>query len=68
MRGDARVNDHPTPEELEGVAWNRVPAGRIREILLHVLNGCGDCKAALAPHLGGAARPRGAARSGPLPS
>jgi tetratricopeptide (TPR) repeat protein len=46
------VNDHPTPEELEGVAWNRVPAGRIREILLHVLNGCTSCKAALAPHFG----------------
>jgi tetratricopeptide (TPR) repeat protein len=46
------VNDHPTPEELEGVAWNRVPAGRVREILLHVLNGCGACKEALAPHFG----------------
>jgi tetratricopeptide (TPR) repeat protein len=47
------VNDHPTVEELEGVAWNRVPASRVREILLHILNGCGECKAILAPHLGG---------------
>jgi tetratricopeptide (TPR) repeat protein len=46
------VNDHPSPEELEGVAWNRVPPGRVREILLHILNGCGPCKAALAPHFG----------------
>jgi tetratricopeptide (TPR) repeat protein len=46
------VNDHPTPEELEGVAWNRVPPGRVREILLHILNGCAPCKAALAPHFG----------------
>ncbi|HEY3566524.1 MAG TPA: hypothetical protein VGP73_01225 [Thermoanaerobaculia bacterium] len=46
------MNDHPTPEELEGLAWNRVPPGRIREILLHVLNGCSSCKAAMAPHFG----------------
>ena len=46
------MNDHPTPEELEGVAWNRVPPGRVREILLHILNGCASCKAALAPHFG----------------
>lgn len=53
MRGeDSRVNDHPTPEELEGMAWNRVPEGRMREILLHVLSGCTACKAALAPHFG----------------
>jgi tetratricopeptide (TPR) repeat protein len=46
------VNEHPTPQELEGMAWNRVSGDRIREILLHVLNGCASCKAALAPHFG----------------
>ncbi|MFL6235367.1 MAG: hypothetical protein ACJ76N_19685 [Thermoanaerobaculia bacterium] len=44
------MNDHPTPEELEGVAWNRVSPGRVREILFHILNGCASCKAVLAPH------------------
>jgi len=53
VRGeDSRVNDHPTPEELEGIAWNRVSEGRMREILLHVLGGCAACKAAIAPHFG----------------
>lgn len=52
MREDPRVNDHPTPEELEGIAWNRVPPSRVREILLHVLNGCASCKAAVSPHFG----------------
>jgi tetratricopeptide (TPR) repeat protein len=46
------VNEHPTPQELEGMAWNRVSERRIREILLHVLNGCASCKAAMAPHFG----------------
>jgi tetratricopeptide (TPR) repeat protein len=53
VRGeDFRVNDHPTPEELEGMAWNRVSEGRMREILLHVLGGCAECKAAMSPHFG----------------
>jgi tetratricopeptide (TPR) repeat protein len=49
---DPRVSDHPTPEELEGLVWNRVSAGRRREILRHVLGGCAECKAVLAPHFG----------------
>jgi len=53
VRGeDSRVNDHPTPEELAGMAWNRVSEGRMREILLHVLSGCATCKAVLTPHFG----------------
>ncbi|HET9212541.1 MAG TPA: hypothetical protein VFR03_19210 [Thermoanaerobaculia bacterium] len=47
-----QMNEHPTPEELEGIAWNRVSARRMREILLHVLSGCASCKAAMAPHFG----------------
>src|SRR4051794_29718307 len=50
--GGPRVNDHPTPEELEGMAWNCVSAGRMREILLHVLSGCAACRSAMAPHFG----------------
>ncbi|HEY4596896.1 MAG TPA: hypothetical protein VIJ02_10880, partial [Thermoanaerobaculia bacterium] len=46
------MNDHPTPEELEGLAWNRVSAGRMREILLHILSGCAACRSAMSPHFG----------------
>ena len=52
MKEDSRVNDHPAPEELEGLVWNRVSDGRRREILRHVLSGCAACKAVLAPHFG----------------
>ncbi len=52
MIEELSVNDHPTPEELEGLVWNRVSGGRRREILLHVLRGCTACKAVLAPHFG----------------
>jgi len=45
--------DHPTPAELEGFVWNRVPAGRSRDIVMHLFRGCAKCRAALIPHLEG---------------
>jgi tetratricopeptide (TPR) repeat protein len=47
------VNDHPTPEELEGFVWNRVPSGRTREIVGHIVRGCVQCRAVLGPHFAG---------------
>jgi tetratricopeptide (TPR) repeat protein len=47
------VNDHPTPAELEGFVWNRVPAGRSREIVGHIVQGCVQCRTVLAPHFAG---------------
>jgi tetratricopeptide (TPR) repeat protein len=44
------VNDHPTPAELEGFAWNRTPADRTGAIIAHLMSGCGPCRAAFAPH------------------
>jgi tetratricopeptide (TPR) repeat protein len=44
------VNDHPTPAELEGFAWNRTPADRTRAIMAHLMGGCSSCRAAFAPH------------------
>ncbi|HKI05161.1 MAG TPA: hypothetical protein VKK31_24490 [Thermoanaerobaculia bacterium] len=45
--------DHPTPAELEAFVWNRMPAGRSHEIVLHLLLGCEPCRAVLTPHLEG---------------
>jgi tetratricopeptide (TPR) repeat protein len=44
------VNDHPTPAELEGFAWNRTPADRTRAIIAHLMRGCAPCRAAFTPH------------------
>ena len=44
------MNDHPTPAELEGFAWNRTPADRTRAIMAHLMGGCSSCRAAFAPH------------------
>jgi tetratricopeptide (TPR) repeat protein len=44
------VNDHPTPAELEGFAWNRTPAERTRAIMTHLMGGCAPCRDAFAPH------------------
>src|SRR6476661_6196775 len=49
----SRVNDHPTPAELEGFIWNRVPSGRTREIVGHIVRGCVQCRAVLGPHFAG---------------
>jgi hypothetical protein len=53
VEGGPRVNDHPTPVELEGFVWNRVPAGRTREIVGHIVRGCVQCRAVLGPHFAG---------------
>jgi len=45
--------DHPTPAELEGFVWNRVPAGRSRDIVMHLFRGCAKCRTAMIPHLEG---------------
>ena len=47
------MNDHPTPAELEGFVWNRVPSGRTREIVGHIVRGCVQCRAVLGPHFTG---------------
>ena len=44
------MNDHPTPAELEGFAWNRTPTDRTRAIMAHLMGGCSSCRAAFAPH------------------
>jgi tetratricopeptide (TPR) repeat protein len=44
------VNDHPTPAELEGFAWNRTQPGRAHAIVAHLMRGCAPCRAAFAPH------------------
>jgi tetratricopeptide (TPR) repeat protein len=51
--GDAPVNDHPTPVELEGFVWNRVSAGRSRDVLAHLVRGCVQCRTAVTPHFAG---------------
>jgi hypothetical protein len=47
------VIDHPTPAELESFVWNRVPQGLSRAIVSHLVRGCAECRAALAPHFAG---------------
>jgi hypothetical protein len=47
------VNDHPTQAELEGLAWNRVSAGRAHAIVAHIVRGCPQCRASLSPHFAG---------------
>lgn len=47
------MNDHPTPAELEGFVWNRVSPERGREVASHLIRGCQQCCAAVAPHLEG---------------
>jgi tetratricopeptide (TPR) repeat protein len=47
------VNDHPTPAELEGFVWNRVPQGLAHDIISHIVRGCAECRSALAPHFAG---------------
>jgi tetratricopeptide (TPR) repeat protein len=51
------VNDfsdhHPTPAELEGYVWNRVPSGRARAIVSHLVRGCAQCRASMSPHFAG---------------
>ena len=51
--GDALVNDHPTPAELEGFVWNRVSTGRSRDVLAHLVRGCVQCRTAVTPHFAG---------------
>jgi hypothetical protein len=47
------VNDHPTPAELDGFAWNRTPTARAHAIITHLMRGCEACRAAFAPHFAG---------------
>jgi tetratricopeptide (TPR) repeat protein len=47
------VSDHPTPAELEGFVWEDVPVERKREIVVHLVRGCAQCRATLAPHYAG---------------
>ncbi len=51
--GDLFVNDHPTQAELEGFVWNRVSAGRSRDVLAHLVRGCPQCRTAVTPHFAG---------------
>lgn len=44
---------HPTPAELEGFVWNRVPPGRARAIASHLVFGCARCRALMSPHFEG---------------
>lgn len=44
------MNDHPTPAELDGFAWNRTPTARAHAIVTHLMRGCESCRAAFAPH------------------
>ena len=45
------LSDHPTPEDLAGFIWNRVPWDRARTIVSHLVRGCEPCRAAVVPHL-----------------
>jgi tetratricopeptide (TPR) repeat protein len=45
--------DHPTPAELEGFVWNRLPPGRARAIASHLVFGCARCRALMSPHFEG---------------
>lgn len=47
------MSDHPTSVELAGFVWNRMPSGRVRAIISHLLGGCEYCRAEVAPHLAG---------------
>lgn len=47
------MNDHPTQAELEGFVWSRVPSGRAHAIVAHLIRGCEQCRATVAPHLAG---------------
>ncbi|HEX9944690.1 MAG TPA: hypothetical protein VGG03_21985 [Thermoanaerobaculia bacterium] len=47
------MTDHPTPAELEGFVWNRISPGRAGEVISHLVRGCAQCRAAVAPHLKG---------------
>jgi hypothetical protein len=47
------VTDHPTPLDLEGFVCNRIPPGERRGIVVHLLRGCEDCRAVVAPYLEG---------------
>lgn len=46
------MSDHPTPAELEGLVYNRIPPERVRSVIVHLL-GCISCRNAMAPFLSG---------------
>ncbi len=47
------MSDHPTPEELADFVWDRLPSGRAKEVVSHLVHGCERCRAEVAPHLAG---------------
>lgn len=44
------MTDHPTQGELEDFVWKRLPGGRVRAIVSHLIRGCERCSAFLSPH------------------
>ena len=50
-QGGADLDDHPSPAELEGFVWDRVSTERAQEVTSHLMSGCAECCAVVAPHL-----------------
>jgi len=44
-----QVSEHPTPAELEAFLAGGLERDRLREVSRHLLKGCPDCRAVLAP-------------------
>jgi tetratricopeptide (TPR) repeat protein len=45
------LGDHPTPAELEGFVWASISSECARAVLSHLVDGCRQCRAAIARHL-----------------
>jgi tetratricopeptide (TPR) repeat protein len=45
------TDNHPTPQELEGIVLGGGSAERTRAAILHLLRGCAECNLALLPYL-----------------
>jgi tetratricopeptide (TPR) repeat protein len=41
--------EHPTPAELEAFVLGNLPADRLRAVILHLVRGCGVCRARVKP-------------------
>jgi len=45
------LSDHPTPAELEEFVWNSGHSGDGYEFVTHLVSGCKQCRAAVAPYI-----------------
>src|SRR5688572_26288623 len=52
MKGERRVNDHPTLVELEGFLRGDLPARDSRSVVVHLLDGCNRCREVVSPYMG----------------